>query len=34
VPAVLRADRDFALLVQRLTETSLAVYGELLDLAD
>jgi hypothetical protein len=33
VPAVLSADRDFAQLAQRLAETSLAVYGELLELA-
>ncbi|HEV8685915.1 MAG TPA: hypothetical protein VGQ84_01470 [Gaiellaceae bacterium] len=34
VPAVLRPDRDFAQLAQRLAETSLAVYAELLELAD
>jgi hypothetical protein len=34
VSAALRADRDFARLAQRLAETSLAVYGELLELAD
>ena len=34
VPAVLRPDRDFAQLARRLAETSLAVYGELLELAD
>jgi hypothetical protein len=32
VPAVLGRDRDFAQLVQRLAETSLAVYDELLEL--
>jgi hypothetical protein len=33
VSAVLSADRDFAQLVQSLAETSLAVYGELLEFA-
>jgi hypothetical protein len=34
VPAVLRADRDFAELVRRLAETSVVVYEELLELAE